>query len=220
MAKAIVASTVGRLSQGGRQIPQTIKGSSSHVILKKFLVKNGKRVRAGQVIAIIEVDGKDYSYKATSDGIITISDLAPGEALEGGIPIASIYQSSEDLSSAIRSVVVAALTMVSPMEAPGIVAAAVAAAPGYTMLIVRTAIAIYPGQMQSIARAAAIANPAMAAQIMQSVNPGGSPLGAIDSSGSPVAPSDVAVAPSPTATPNPLPKATPPPTPPPVSPHF
>jgi multidrug efflux pump subunit AcrA (membrane-fusion protein) len=174
----------------------------------KILVKKGSHVSAGQVIALIEVNGITVKYTASISG--TISDLAisEGKVLTSESLIAIIKTENPELIAAIIFAAVAA----APAEALAITTAAIFADPSQSSAITDAAIAAAPSQAEAIQAAANQALSEIGGQTLSGNNTEGA--NAIPTQG--INPVNVVPPPSPSPTP---PPPVPNPTATPVSPH-
>jgi biotin carboxyl carrier protein len=57
-APEIVSRTVAELAKGGRLIPQRVPPSARDAAVTAVLVKKGQKVTTGQILAVLEVQGK------------------------------------------------------------------------------------------------------------------------------------------------------------------
>jgi pyruvate dehydrogenase E1 component beta subunit len=95
--------------------------------LAKWLVKEGDKVKSGQILAEIETDKATMEFEAVDEGIIGRLLVAEGTAgVKVNTPIAVMVEAGETVSDAPKAAVVAVAA--SAGEAPAIVAASVPAA--------------------------------------------------------------------------------------------
>jgi len=159
-AKTIVSHTVAVLAATKNQgIPQRPAPQSKGALVLKVLVKPGQSVKAGQVIALLEVDGKQQQLKASLDGTITSLDDKVGTIISGTGNLCEIVPTGFSPEASIRAVITAAIASLPSSEVPTIVAAACASAPGYAAVIIQTAVTLVPTQAVAIVQAAVRAVP-------------------------------------------------------------
>jgi len=166
LAPQIVSQTVAELAKGGRLVPQKIPPIARGASITALLAKKGQKVTTGQILAVLDVQGKMMKYTATADGVINSLGVSPDLTRLDSDSLAVIAQSSEHSLTAIRHVILAA-TVASPASITQIVASTVTAAPTVTDVIIKTAQEALPDQAEALAKisAAAIspmqANPAI-----------------------------------------------------------
>eukprot|EP01031_Cornospumella_fuschlensis_P005800 gene5800-7201_t len=96
--------------------------------LAKWLVKEGDRVKSGQIIAEIETDKATMEFEAVDEGVIGKLLVAEGTAnVKVNTPIAVLVEDGESVSDASSSAVGGASVAPAPVAAAPV--AAVAAAP-------------------------------------------------------------------------------------------
>ena len=79
--------------------------------LAKWLVKEGDRVKSGQILAEIETDKATMEFEAVDEGIVGRILVAEGSAgVKVNTPIAVMVEEGESVSAAGSSVVAAALS--------------------------------------------------------------------------------------------------------------
>jgi acetyl/propionyl-CoA carboxylase alpha subunit len=160
-APQIVSETVAELAKGGRLVTQKIPPSARGATISALLVKKGQKVTTGQVLAVLNVQGKMMKYSATADGTIQSLGVSSDKTLINPDSLALIAQSSESSLTAIRQVILAA-TLASPTSITEIVAASAKAAPTVSGVIIKTAQEALPAQAEAIAKAAPPVVPASA----------------------------------------------------------
>jgi acetyl/propionyl-CoA carboxylase alpha subunit len=173
-APQIVSQSVAALAIGGRLVPQKIPAIARGANVTAVLVKKGQKVKTGQILAVLDVQGKKMKYTATADGVISSLGVSPDLTRLDSDSLALIAQSPECSTTAIRYAILAGF-LASPTSITQIVEAAVTAAPSFSDVIIKTAQEAAPDQSDAIAKAAMKAMPPAQATAA-SASPSPSPL--------------------------------------------